>query len=313
MIFVLPGRARDWLLGAVPLAILLVLIDRSVGWSELFRPWRTFPLPLLGVLLTLTAVSQLTRALRIQVYFGPALSGRFFSVLRLSLLHTAGNVLLPMRLGEVLFPWLMRRYFGHDPLAAAAALLWLRLLDLHFIALLGWGLLWLRQPAPWWPGLAVVWLAALPGLAWLGTWAAQRPPQLGTRHYCTASLRFIARAAPQTRGVVTWLYLWTACAWLAKFVAFAALLRQFMPIEWWRALVGAMGAELSSILPLHGIAGAGSYELATVAALAPLGVNPAVALAGAVNLHLFMLGSNLLGGAVALLLPRASCSTPTAR
>jgi glycosyltransferase 2 family protein len=67
-----------------------------------------------------------------------------------------------------------------------------------------------------------------------------------------------------------------------------------------------MGTELSSVLPFHGIAGSGSYELAAVAALVPLGVDPKLALAGAVNLHLFLLGSTLLLGALAFLLPRGA-------
>jgi len=56
-------------------------------------------------------------------------------------------------------------------------------------------------------------------------------------------------------------------------------------------------------LPVHGIAGSGSYELAMVAALTPLGIAPQLALAGAVNLHLFLLGSTVLLGALGLLIP----------
>jgi predicted phage tail protein len=43
--------------------------------------------------------------------------------------------------------------------------------------------------------------------------------------------------------------------------------------------------------------------------LAPLGVDPKAALAGAVNLHLFLLGTTLVLGGLAFLLPRKSaCS-----
>jgi uncharacterized membrane protein YbhN (UPF0104 family) len=64
-----------------------------------------------------------------------------------------------------------------------------------------------------------------------------------------------------------------------------------------------MGAELSSVLPFHGIAGSGSYELAVVAALLPAGIDASRALAGAVNLHLFLLGVTLILGALAFFLP----------
>jgi uncharacterized membrane protein YbhN (UPF0104 family) len=74
-------------------------------------------------------------------------------------------------------------------------------------------------------------------------------------------------------------------------------------LDLWRLLIGVLGAELSSILPFHGIAGGGTYELAAVAALVPFGVSPEAALVGAVNLHLFLLGVTLLLGLLALLLP----------
>ena len=98
-------------------------------------------------------------------------------------------------------------------------------------------------------------------------------------------------------------YLWTALTWTLKFAAFASVLKHFVPVAFWRVLAGVMGAELSSVLPFHGIAGSGSYELAAVAALVPLGVDARLALAGAVNLHLFLLGTTLLLGLLAFLLP----------
>jgi uncharacterized membrane protein YbhN (UPF0104 family) len=119
------------------------------------------------------------------------------------------------------------------------------------------------------------------------------------------ALRLLASAAPGSHVRVARVYLWTALTWVTKFLAFATLLRHFLPVDLWRALVGVMGAELSSVLPFHGIAGTGSYELAAVAALVPAGVDPKAALAGAVHLHLFVLGTTLLLGALAFLLPKA--------
>ncbi len=51
---------------------------------------------------------------------------------------------------------------------------------------------------------------------------------------------------------------------------------------------------MSSVLPFHGIAGAGTYEAGVLAGLVPLGVEMEVALRAAVNLHLFVLGSSIL-------------------
>jgi uncharacterized membrane protein YbhN (UPF0104 family) len=57
------------------------------------------------------------------------------------------------------------------------------------------------------------------------------------------------------------------------------------------------------VLPVHGLAGAGTYEGAMVAALALSGAAPDIALLAAVNVHLLLLGTSLLFGLVAALLP----------
>jgi uncharacterized membrane protein YbhN (UPF0104 family) len=63
------------------------------------------------------------------------------------------------------------------------------------------------------------------------------------------------------------------------------------------------------VLPIHGIAGSGSYELAMAAVLLPLGVDMQTLLKAAVNLHLYLLGANLLLLAGALLLPKPASRT----
>ena len=261
---------------------------------------------------------------------GPLVQGRFPAVLRLSVLHNMANNLLPMRSGEMVFPWLMRRWFGHGFLAAGASLLWIRLLDLHVLGLAGLLVLWLRNPASAWVWLlapaALLWLGLLPLTAWgvqraarvpaartnaapqsaaraSGAWTAStgRSPTVVTRLWGIA--RFVAEAGPARPAGVGRLYLWTLLSWAAKLAAFVVVLRHFVSAELWQVLAGVMGAELSSVLPFHGIGGAGSYELATVVAMVPFGVGASEALAGAVNLHLFLLGCTLLLGLLALLIP----------
>lgn len=291
------GRPRDWLIGALLLVAVLAAVETTVGWSELLAPWRQLtPADLLS-LVALTGLSYLLRAVRVYDYFRPRLDGRFCAVLRLSVLHNTANNLLPMRAGEMVFPWLLRRYFGWGFVSSTLSLVWIRILDLHFIALVGIFALHLRDPGWLWVAAALLWLAPLPFLGLLARWV----PGGGGR--AARALRVVAEAAPVSPVRVVRLYLWTALSWSAKLAAFAAILRHFVPLEPWRALIGVMGAELSSVLPFHGVAGSGSYELATVAALVPLGVAAEVALVGAVNLHLFLLGVTVLFGLLAFLLP----------
>lgn len=298
------GRLRDWFVGAVLLTAVVVLVETTLGWSVVLAPWVTLPPWVLVGAFLLTAASYLLRAVRVRAYFQTALSGRFPAVLRLSVLHNTANNLLPMRAGEMVFPWLMRRYFGHGFWAAGASLIWIRLLDLHFLGVIGVVVLWMRAPNPWWGVLVLGWLGLLP-LFWLvGRLELKAADDVvGRLRQVQRSLGVVVAAAPRDPMRVLWLYLWTTLSWSLKFVGFALLLGHFVPAALWQVVLGVMGAELSTVLPFHGIAGSGSFELAVVAAMVPLGVAPAEALAGAVNLHLFLLGTTVVLGATALLIP----------
>ncbi len=300
-------RPRAWLIGGCLLLALIVLVQWLIGWPAMLAPWRTFSPLLLGSLLALTLMSYLLRAWRVQRYFAPQLDGRLVATFKLSALHTTANVLLPMRLGELAFPWLMRRYFGHNLLATGVALLWIRVLDVHCLVLFGWIALWLHQPNLFFIIAALLWVGTL---GWLqqATVLVQRwrpPPRWATL------LQQLTTAVPQLPGQIVQLYLLTVLSWLTKLIAFAVVLQQVAGLASWQALAGALGAELSSVLPIHGIAGAGSYEVAAVAALVPLGVDASTALAAAVNLHLFMLAASVLIGTVALLLPHQAVTAAT--
>ncbi|MBK1717707.1 lysylphosphatidylglycerol synthase transmembrane domain-containing protein [Thiocystis violacea] len=295
------GRPRDWILGGSLLLALIVAVQISVGWGPLLAPWRDLSPWLLAWLFLLTALSYALRAVRVSDYFRPRFDGQFPVMLRLTILHNTANNLMPMRSGELVFPWLMRRYFGHGFLDAAAALLWIRLLDLHFLALIGLLILYLSHPSWLWWLAAALWLAGLGTLAILG--AMGQGAWLAGEGRIRSIARRLLLAAPRDPRRIARVYGWTILIWSLKFAAFTSLLKFFLPTDIWRLLAGVMGAELSSVLPFHGIAGSGSYELAAVAALVPLGVDAKLALAGAVNLHLFLLGSTLILGALAFLLP----------
>lgn len=295
------GRLRDWLIGSLVLAALLWWLDRSIGWQALLAPWHDFaPLELLG-LLALSTLSYLLRAVRIHDYFRTRLAGQFLLILRLSALHNFANNLLPMRAGEAAFPILMRRYFGQGMGESLLSLLWIRALDLHLLLSMALLVLWLRQMEWLWFGMLLAWLGALllvyplqkPLLAWLEGKTGRLWRLAGK----------ILGTLPQSQGLFLRIYLWTLLIWLAKITAFIAVLLHFLPIPLWQGLLGVMGAELSSILPVHGLAGAGSYELAMTAVLVPLGVDAKAAIQGAVNLHLFLLGVTVILGLAALLLP----------
>lgn len=298
----LSGRGRDWLLGGALLAGLVIWVQWQLGWATLLAPWAQLSAIQLVGLLLIALLSYLARGVRLYRYFPELLHGHLAATVRLSALHNLANNLLPMRIGEAAMPLLMSRYFGHRLSDSALALLWIRLLDLHVLLLIGLIAGWLASDNRWWLAGMAAWLLALPlGLllrGWLAVRLADRPGRL------VALLRGLLAALPARGLRFAEVYGWTLATWLTKFTAFTVILQHFTGLPLWQAITGVIGAELSSVLPIHGVAGAGSYEAALVLALSPSGVPADLALAGAVNLHLFLLGVTLLLGPLALLLPR---------
>lgn len=296
-----PATAWRWIIG-LGLALALGLwVHLAVGWPRLLAPWAEMPAGSLAAALALVALSYLLRAVRVYDYFHERLRGRFAATARLSFLHNFANNLLPMRLGEMVFPLLMRRYFGLDLLAGGVSLVWIRLLDLHFVLLIALLALALSRPLAG-TVLLVGWLLLLP-LGYLLIAPLSR--RLAAREGRIPALLVQALGyVPRQPRVYARIWLWTALSWSVKVLGFALVVMQFVDLPVELALLGIVGAELSSVLPVHGVAGAGSYEGAMALALLPFGVPQASVLIAAVNLHLFLLGATLLLGGVGWLLPR---------
>ncbi len=288
-----------WLLGVLLAGAMVAAIHWLVGWGRLLAPWRDLELHVLFLALALAASSYLARAARLYFLFAEATAGRFPLSLKLVLLNTLANNLLPMRAGELSFPLLMKRLFRVPLGSATAGLAWLRLMDLH--TLLGLGLVGLlagRGEGPWWWPVMAAWLV-LPWLAYRFQRAI--PGWLGDGRWRGVGAA-IAAGSP-AHGRAFWqCWMWTMLAWVAKLAVFVGLLFAFSGAGLEAALLGALGGELTSVLPFHGVAGLGTYEAGVVAGMTPFGVPLGDALAGAVNLHLFLLGVSLAGGGLALLI-----------
>jgi len=290
------GVAWRYALGLVLLLALAALVARYVGWDALLAAWSGLPAPQATAALGLIMGSYALRALRIYDFFRAEASDRYRLCLRLTLQHNALNNLLPMRAGEASFPLLMQRYLRIPVRQSLAALLWFRLLDVHTLVALvlaSAGYRWLGWPLAF-AALALWMVLPRLGLELMGRLPARWRRSPGVRQldeYLHWHRRALWRA-----------WLWTVANWAVKIAAFAWLLRQFVDVPWFAALLGSILGDATSVLPVHGVAGAGSYEAGVVAGVLPFGPTPAEALAGAVNLHLFALGTALLGGLVSLAL-----------
>jgi len=293
------------------LLLLLLAINHWVGWRELLAPWQTLNPQALMLAALLIFASYAVRAVRLYDYFLPHTADGYAACLRLMLIHNLLNNLLPMRSGELSFPWLMRQYF-HVPFSqATGTLLWFRLLDLHTLLMLG-GIALADQVAS---HRATLWLLLLGWIAlpWLAfrllrhrTVAARTSPDnhTGLRARLMTAFQLFLQGLPGENGLFWRSWLWSIANWAVKLAVFAWILRMFLPMPLSQASLGVMSGELTTVLPVHGIGGAGTYEAGIVAGLSPFGHSLTDILRAAVNLHVFFFSMSLIYAGLALLLPR---------
>jgi len=299
-------QSYRYLLGLFILIAFVALIENFVGWGKLLTPWLSLSVGAAATALALTMISYFARAWRFYDYFRSEMRGAFGLCFKLMLQHNVLNNFLPMRSGEISFPILMARYFSVPAIRSVPALLWFRLLDLHTLGLLA------LAAAPLWTehylliALAILLWAPLPWLGFLygdralQNLAARLPPK-------AQKLALQIRDGLPNQTSLFWrAWAWTVANWLVKLIGFAWVLLLFADLPLFVAWLGAIGGDLSSVLPIHGIAGVGTFEAGVVAAMAPFGVPLQTGTLAAVNLHLFVLGTSVLGGAAALLIARGA-------
>lgn len=295
-------RFSGLLIGLAFCAGLVWWIDRHVGFDRLMTPWLAVS-PWLAAAVLLTQLSSYAaRAARLAQLEAEIGWNRCGAALRLVLLHNALNLLLPMRSGEASFPLLMQRSFGSDPLRAGGLLLWLRICDLHVLAIAAL-LAALQLGAPAGIVSTILLLAAIAPLLLYRLRPALMRCCDGDHGRAARWARKIIDGLPQDRRAFSLSLLWTWAAWTIKLLGLGSLLAALLSSGTALGLLGAIGGDLSTVLPIHAPGGFGTYEAGVAAMVLPWfqGAAPAL-LAAAVNLHLFVLSVALGFAAVAGLL-----------
>lgn len=303
------SKLPTWLSKTLPWLILIIFvagIEYWLGWKTILQPWASLSWKQLLVALVLLLVSYALRTWRLYDYF-PALCPYPWPTLRLTLLHNVFNNLLPARTGELSFPMLMKRYFNINYAQSVSALLWFRFLDLHCIlAFAIYPLLVVTPLRRLAIPIILLWML-IPPLVYL----LRNKVEL---YFAGKNGRFSELAQKTLFGlpntVLGFLKSWglTWLNWLVKLLTLAWLLEQFIDGLTWNVMITAVVAgELTSVLPIHAPAGVGTYEAGLIASLLPF-LTPVNATSAAINVHLFVLGSAIIGGLVGWFLPKPKSS-----
>lgn len=213
---------------------------------------RLFAIPA-GVALTVLlsqAFSYYCRARRIAGEFRRSAAIPFTQYLRISLLHNFSVNIVPFRGGELMLPFLLRRV-GIPGARAIATLIWLRVQDalvLAMLALLLWPeiALWLRSTAI----IGLILAIALFRFTASRLRAPQRAPGL--------QKWFDAMTDALDAPLASWA--WSISNWTAKLFGLSILLAALTGSDLPVASLGALGGELSALLPVQGVGGFGTYE-----------------------------------------------------
>ena len=286
-----------YLAGALIFAGFVVFVEQYIGWARLLAAWRTLDRSSLLIAIMLLIVSYGLRILRLFDYFRTEMQGQFLLCTRLVLQHNLFNNLLPMRTGELSFPFLMSRYFNLPMIQSMPALLWFRVLDLHTLALIGLLALGNR----WFPHgltllLSLLWLS-LPWWLYRYSHDLERYLDRRTTHSkLTQGLQRSLQSLPQNHNRFVWSWCWTMINWLVKLAVLAWVLTRFLPTSYSSAVIAVIAGDLTTVLPFHGIAGAGTYELGVVSGLLLFNTDSGLALKAAINLHLFVLAGAIISG-----------------
>jgi len=286
-----------WILASLIFSLLILLVEHYYGWAGILAQWSVVDLSDLLLLTLLTLLSYVLRAERVYRYFGQRMQHPRRAYLKISFLHNALNNFLPMRLGEAAFPLLMKRQFKQSMLSSTAGLVWIRLMDLHVLLLLAAIALGALLPTIGYLALA----ALIIGPIVIGLFRRRLLALLPER--LQVKLTELEHLLPHSRGLIVATYLQTLIIWIVKLVALTLVLKAFLSIDFISAWVAVTTADLSGVLPIHGIAGSGTYEAAMLAALIPLGFGVEAALSAAINLHIYLLGVSALSVPLALLIP----------
>lgn len=303
------GRNRMALAAGAIVVAYAAFVQWMWGWPAILSGWREVGLANVALALLLLVGTYFVRAHRIHDYFPRETTGQFLRLFRLTQVHNTLNIMLPLRAGEASFPLLMRSEFGVPLAHGTSALLVLRLLDLHALfAAAGIGLVAGTGYAAWacvaWLGFLVSPLVLAPFRHGLVGWARKRLPAKVEKY-----VDQIDDGIP--RDLMAFLRAWalTVFNWGIKVAVLAWVLGLMGVGPIAACFGGALGGELSSVLPLHAPAGVGTYPAGIVAGAAAFGASGdglKLLATASINTHLLLIVSALAGTGLSLVLAGAA-------
>ena len=300
-------RHRLSLIAAAAILAYAAFVHYVWGWNAIVAEWRAIGYGTVATVIALLVSTYFVRAWRLYDYFPRETSGRFIELFHLAQVHNLLNIMLPFRSGETSFPLLMRSEFAVPLLHGTSALLVMRLLDLHALLAAGGLGLVLSSATKLVPGL--IWVAFLvapiPAFLLKGPILSALRPRLKGK--LARILDGIVDGLPSDLFALLRAWIATVINWGVKVLVFAWALGLMGVAPLAASFGGALGGELSSVLPFHAPAGVGTYSAGILAGAVALGAptdraSMDILARASINMHLMIILAALIGTVLSLAL-----------
>ena len=273
----------------------LWLLFQQISPSDILNTMQQIPLSLILIGFLLFTASLWVRAWRFQVLFQNALA--FRPLFAVTCMHNILISLLPFRIGELSFPYLLKRRLTFT--RALAVLAVGRIFDLIAMCvyfLIGlWVLLTVLPQDVRAAGKYAIWftiavlVALYVVLVHLKPFLAKRRGRHGmVTNRILAELHAVLDgiAVLKERGVLSQVIFSSALFWGLQFAWSWVVFRSMLHASFWGIVVGTTLPIVSTAIPIQGIAALGTFEVVWTLVFIALGVEKSVAIATGFAFHI---------------------------
>jgi hypothetical protein len=323
-----PANRRRKIIAAILTAVVFAAMIAWAGPARLAHVFASFGWRGGAWLFLIYQSTQFLRGIRLHGALPEDSRPGWLTLFGIVSLHQFLNHVMPVRLGELSLPLFLRRFSGVDASAGVAALVVVRLQEIFVLALLfllavaslGRGgsaahqREWMLIGGGATVGL-IVFRAMLPWLLRQAERALARPARsAGPRWapHLARLQRFVlgleekfALPVPWTKRL--WFFVLTVAIWLNTFFLFHETLRlNGVHLRFSQTIVGSAFANLTQTLPINTVGSFGSLEAGWTLGFSLMGIDPSVALATGLAMHVLVVGFLALSAMVAWLLLNAA-------
>jgi len=257
------------------------LFYKVIGFGKFIRFFSEInPINILTAFILYTG-SYITRAFRWKIVLSLK---EFKKLFKITAFNTVFNIFLPFRTGELSFFYMLKK--ENIPFSESAVSFFsVRVFDaISLFSVFGITLfLFLNKPV-----LSIIVFISAPFSFFIFQFLLRYIKHEKVQEFEKTTLNF---------KNISVLYLLSIFTFFLKFTAFYLVLPKGIKLSFVESFLASSAGDITTILPIHGIAGIGTYEGGFAGILILLGIDKQTALLSSVFVHIFMLvGAALIAG-----------------